>query len=208
MLLPDQVVPFLSHADELLRDRATLYFAQAHDPAPLTADRLWQAIDAMDESAGLARHVGLLHRLPASDASTARLLAAFDDDRVLDAEEDLWDALYDLDFDQLRRHKDAVLARADAPDESGMDLRGELAEHLRARLALADAPIDDLWTELGRLAEETKEEYWDKLDHARFDRLVHAVAKREERVRPHHRAGRVVSYRPRLVYRQERGIDA
>jgi hypothetical protein len=177
MLPPDQVIPFLSHADELLRDRATLYFTQAHDPAPLTAEGLWAAMDAMDESAGFAWHVALLPRLPASDASTARLLAAFDDDRLLDAEEDLWDALYDLDFEQLRRHADAVLARADAPDESGLDVHGEVPAHLRARLALADAPADDLWNELARLADETKDQYWDQIDHARFDRLIEALAR-------------------------------
>jgi hypothetical protein len=171
MLPPAHVIPFLSHADDLVRDRATRYFAQAHDPAPLTADALWQAIDALDDSAGFARHVALLPLLPASDASTARLLAAFDDDRLLDAEEDFRDALYDLDFDQLRRHRDAVLARADADEDA------DVAAHLRARLALAAAPLDDLWTELARLADETKDQYWNQVDHARFDRLIEGLAR-------------------------------
>lgn len=183
MLLPDQVIPFLSHADEMLRERATLYFRQAHDVAPLTADAVWQAIDALDDSAGFAGHVALLPLVPASDASTARLLAALGGDaeqadRLLDAEENLWDAVYDLDFDQLRRHQEAILARADVPDEAtGLDLREDVRTHLRARLALADAPLDDLWNELARLADETKEQYWDQIDHGRFDRLIEALAR-------------------------------
>jgi hypothetical protein len=182
MLLPDQVIPFLAHADELLRDRAILYFTQAHDVAPLTADAVWQAIDALDDSVGFAGHVALLPLVPASDASTARLLAALGDDadqadRLLDAEETLWDALYDLDFDQLRRHQEAILARAEVPDESGLDLREDVRTHLRARLALADAALDDLWNELVRLADETKDQYWDQLDRTRFDRLVEALAR-------------------------------
>jgi hypothetical protein len=177
MLLPDQVIPFLSHPDDLLRDQAVHYFREAHDPAPLTADRLWQAIDALDAASSSSRHVALLPRVSASDASTARLLDAFDDDRLLDAEEDLWDALHDLDFDQLRRHADAVFARADAPDASGVDVHEDVRTHLRARLALADAPLDDLWTELARLADETKGQYWDQIDHARFDRLIEALAR-------------------------------
>jgi hypothetical protein len=55
--------------------------------------------------------------------------------------------------------------------------REDVAEHLRARLALADAPFDDLWNELARLAAETKDQYWDELDRARFNRLIEALAR-------------------------------
>src|SRR5438105_2143670 len=52
MLLPAQVIPFLSHADEMLRDQAIQYFREAHDPAPLNADLVWEALDKIDPSAG------------------------------------------------------------------------------------------------------------------------------------------------------------
>jgi hypothetical protein len=177
MLVPEQVVAFLVHPDSLVREQATRYFDHAHDPAPLTADGVWEAMDRLEDSDSFRRHVMLLPRVAGSDAATARLLAALDEDRLLEAEEDLWDAVYELDFEQLRRHGDAIFARVDRPDESGVDLRADVREHLRARLALADAPLEDLWGELARLAEETKDQYWDQIDHSRFDRLIEAIAR-------------------------------
>jgi hypothetical protein len=105
------------------------------------------------------------------------MLAALDDDRLLDAEETLWDAFFDLDFDQLRRHAAAILARAEQPDETGLDLRKDLRDHLRARLDLADLPVDAVWALFEQFADDYKDEYWNKVDHDKAARLIEALAR-------------------------------
>ena len=45
MLTPDQVRPFLLHDDELVRERALVYFAEAADVSWLHADDLWAIVD-------------------------------------------------------------------------------------------------------------------------------------------------------------------
>jgi len=140
MLLPNQVIPFLSHADELLRDWAALYFQSAHDPAPLTADGVWEAFDKLESSASTESLMHLLPSLPASDAATHRLIAAVDDDKYLDAEEEIWIALEELDIAQLRRHTDAILAIPELPDD--------VRDNINERLELAKLPADQLWDRL------------------------------------------------------------
>ena len=48
----------------------------------------------------------------------------------------------------------------------------------------------------------------DRILHTSFRSLLHAVAEREERIRPHHRSLRIVTGEPSLVDRQESGVDA
>jgi hypothetical protein len=105
------------------------------------------------------------------------MLAALDDDRFLDAEESLWDAFFDLDFDQLRRHSDAICARASQPDESGLDLGKDLRDHHRARLDLVDLPADAVWVLFEQFADDYKDEYWNKVDHDKAARLIEALAR-------------------------------
>src|SRR5262245_36014152 len=45
MLSPAQVVPFLQHADQRVRNLAVKYLSGANDPSPATADDIWRMID-------------------------------------------------------------------------------------------------------------------------------------------------------------------
>ncbi|HEY7116714.1 MAG TPA: SEC-C metal-binding domain-containing protein [Tepidisphaeraceae bacterium] len=173
MLLPDQVIPFLAHEDKLLRNHACRYFEDAHDPSPLTADVLWQAIDKLEPAEPSSPLVHLLPRVPGSDDSTARLLGALalDDDRMADVEEDLWHAMRVLDIEQLVRHRDAAMARLEG---TGME---RVRAHLQDRLALAELPLDAVWDRLVALAGDTCDKYWYDLDHDHVARLTEALAR-------------------------------
>src|SRR5258706_13269157 len=118
MLLPPQVLPFLSHDDSILREQAVQYFEHAHDPGPLTADVCWAAIHTIGLGRGAVGLIRLLSNLPQSDATTAHLLAALDLPPDESMREWLIEALEDLEIDQLRRHADAILARTDLPTDT------------------------------------------------------------------------------------------
>jgi hypothetical protein len=168
MLLPNQVIPFLSHADEFLRDQAIIYFQSAHDPAPLTADDVWNALDQLDPSAATDSLIRLLPLLPGSDAATHRLITAVDADKYLEAEEDIWSALEDLDIAQLQRHTDAILAIPDLPDD--------VRDNINERLELARLTPEQLWDRLLHYLDANKAKYWDELDRGPALRLVKALA--------------------------------
>jgi hypothetical protein len=172
MLLPAQVMPFLAHEDAIVREQAVRYFSNAHDVAPLTAEDCWAAIDAVGLGQGAVGLILLLREVPQSDASTARLLAALD----LPADESMrgWllEALEAVEFDQLRRHAEAIFARGDLPKDT--------REHLQARLELADELVAArLWEKLEAHAKEIEEDelYWDEIDHRIKARLVEAIAR-------------------------------
>jgi HEAT repeat protein len=170
MLLPPQVLPFVSHEDSLLREQAVRYFEHAHDVAPLTADDCWAAIDTVGLGRGAIGLILLLSKLPQSDASTQRLLAALDLPPDESMREWLIEALENLDLDQLRRHADVILARTDLPADT--------LDHLRARLDLADVLVAQrLWDQLNDHVEQVKDDYWNEIDHRVSDRLVEALAR-------------------------------
>src|SRR5437868_2350575 len=131
MLLPAQVIPFLSHDDALLREHAVRYFKHAQDVGPLIADQCWAAIHTIGLGRSVTGLILLLPELPQSDASTEALLAALDLPPDESMREWLIEALEKLDFAQLRRNADVILTRTDLPAET--------LEHLCARLELADA---------------------------------------------------------------------
>jgi hypothetical protein len=174
MLLPEQVIPFLAHEDSFVRAQAARYFDRAHDPAPLTADVLWEAIDRFPPGGSANRLVGLLAGVPQTDASTDRLLAALGgrEERFLDVEEDLWITLEDLEFEQLRKHRERVLAVRGLP----RDVR----DHLEVRLKLVELPAGALWDKLEKQSDKVAGKYWDDIDHAVGDRLVEALARHPE----------------------------
>ena len=168
MLLPHQVIPFLAHADEILRDQALAYFRDAHDPAPLTADDVWAALDKLESSAPTDNLIRLLPNLPGSDAATHRLIAAVGDDKYLEAEDEILNALEDLDIAQLQRHADAILAVPDLPED--------VRDNINERLELAKLGPDELWDRLLRYMDNNKAKYWDELEHGPARRLVKALA--------------------------------
>ena len=170
MLLPPQVLPFLSHDDSILREQAVQYFEHAHDTAPLTADDCWAAIHTVGLGRGAVGLIRLLSKAPQADASTAHLLAALDLPPDQSMREWLIEALEDLDFDQLRRHADVILARTDLPADT--------LDHLRARLDLADELVAQrLWDQLNDHVKEVQDDYWDEIDHRVSDRLIEALAR-------------------------------
>jgi hypothetical protein len=173
MLIPAQVIPFLSDEDPVLRNHAVRYFQDAANPSPLTAEHCWAAIDARGlnsrSSLGLIR---LLKDVEQTDASTTRLLAALDnaaDPRVLRPALD--DALETLAFEQLARHRDAILART--------DLNPRTRKHLDERLWLADQPPDSIWEQLLRHADASRGRYWNEIDHRVGRSLVEALARHD-----------------------------
>lgn len=141
MLPPAQVIPFLEHEDWKVRNEAARYLANAHDPAPATAEDFWRAIDRF----GLKERIltASLALLPQTEQSYVRLMAALRSldqgkarktvrDRLI--AEDLWDALHSLDWDLLLKHRDEVLAFGKTPSETH--------RHLKRRLALQKVPLD------------------------------------------------------------------
>src|SRR5882757_6493914 len=169
MLLPAQVIPFLSHEDALLRGHAVRYFKQAQDVGPLTAEQCWAAIKTVGLGRGVTGLILLLPDLPQSDASTEALLAALDLPADESMREWLIQALDALDFSELRRYADPIFARTDLPEDT--------REHLQARLDLADAPAQAVWDQLQRHADDVSELYWDEFDHRIADRLIEALAR-------------------------------
>ena len=80
MLMPAEVIPFLTHGDELVRRQAVMYYRDCADPGPLTADAYWAAIDHFG-GIGPATRTFLAHLpgVPQTDASVGRLLDALAD---------------------------------------------------------------------------------------------------------------------------------
>src|SRR5205085_3003573 len=177
MLAPAQVITFLEHEDFTVRRLAVDYLREAHDPAPATADDLWRGYERFPERDRFGLSSGFLYALPflpATDSSTAWLLDAL---RARTDEEDedphqLRDALAELDFPMLARHREAIFQLAGLPPK--------IEEHLRARLALADEPPEPLWDRLAEFAKEVDNKHYNEFDERVADRLVEAMARHPE----------------------------
>jgi hypothetical protein len=139
MLLPDQVIPFLSADDALVRAHAVDYFTSAGDFGSLTGDGVWAAMDAVGlEAANACGLVEMLRQAPPTDASSQRLLAALDANPADGAiRSGLIDEIRFMPLGQLRRHRERVLGRTDLPES----IRGRLEERLR----VAELPMEELW---------------------------------------------------------------
>ena len=170
MLTPQQVIPFLEHDDADVRQHAVLYLAGAQDPAPATADDFWQAIDrlGLDEAAS---HVSRLELMPQTDDSVGRTLAALATagEHVRD---DLVRVLRSLDFELLRRHRDAIRSAENVP--------AEVQEHLDHRLALAEESPDALWNRLLAKAAELEGKQLIEADALAAERVIEALARHPE----------------------------
>ena len=169
MLTPAQVIPFLTHADPLVRRSARDYFRACGDSAPATADDVWAALDrypAGDDARALAR---ALADLPQTDASVHRLVAALSDDSLHEADDALQRAARVVDFPLLVLHRELLLGC------DGLDPK--VRDHLTRRLALADTPGEAAWEQLIAFGLASGDEYADQVDYDAADALIEAAAR-------------------------------
>jgi hypothetical protein len=174
MLLPADVIPYLTSDDPILRGHAARYFENAADAGPLTADHVWAAIDHQGLGRSTVDLVRLLDVVPPTDASTGRLIdaiAATTDSGAL--RNALIHRVEWLDTAQLVRHRERILALPNLAERT--------RDHIEDRLALADAPLDDLWGRLfdspaDAVAPESEEER--AALYSSKDRLAEAIAAR------------------------------
>ena len=171
MLLPHQVVPFLQHDDPDVRDHAVHYLADAHDPAPASADDLWRSIDRFGPEASVPL-LARLGDLPHTTASLDWVLQALRSKPDEKTDYHLQRALEWVDLPLLLARRDEVL---DAPE-----ILPHVRDHLRARLDLAHVPIEELWERLLRASHEADGKHVGQFDSLAVDRLVEALARHEE----------------------------
>jgi hypothetical protein len=135
VLLPAEVLPFLSHDDPSLRQFASHYLGEAHDPWPVTADDVWAAMDRIprEERAWLAKYLGSYPLTPRSTERVFETLAGPVDD------DDVWyhvaGRLYDHPLEDIRRaFAHPVIGERIARTETGRELlrRGMLCHPQQA----------------------------------------------------------------------------
>lgn len=172
MLLPAQVIPFLTHSDYSVRYHAANFLGDAHDPAPATADDLWRVFDLYgmqrDESTVEGALV-CLARVPCTDAAITRLLEHFADGPVGLCRLHLTAALDGISFDLLRVRWDEIAASAGIPEDS----KG----HLETRLDLASRPLELLWDDLIKHATSLCGKRFGDFDLRISQRLIEALAR-------------------------------
>ena len=171
MLTPDQVVPFLQHDDEAVRNHAADYLSKAHDPSPATADDFWLAIDrfGLEHSTRMLSDIGDLPQTEHSLRRTLDSLRATGDENI---DYHLQQALTWLDFPLLLAHRDELFA-----DEK---LLPHVRDHLRQRIELAERTLDDVWGDLVRHSQEVERKYWREFDDRVSLRLIEAAARAGE----------------------------
>ncbi len=180
MLKPEQVLPFLIHDLECVREFARRFLADAHDPAPATADDFWRAIDhlGLDTYAG-RQFLTSLHEMPATDAATARLLDALEKAPPADSgpraeilRARLILQVRDLAFEQVAKNRERLLTSPHLTDA--------VRAHLSKRLELPDAPLDDLWQQLLALSEKMEGKYYSEVNPMAQDLICEALARHPE----------------------------
>ena len=174
MLSPAQVVPFLTHADPLVRLHAVQYFRNCHDAAPLTGTAVWAAIDHLGgpPAADARSIVSRLSELPQDGASVGRLIAALADETDRDVVYHLRSAVLALPLALLEAHWEAVLA---CPD-----LEEETVAELKMRLDVVGLSADAVWDRLmdvGVRAAEAEDEEAGLLLDAEADALIEVAGR-------------------------------
>ncbi len=174
MLTPAQVIPFLSHDDPEVRQRAQRYLVSAHDPAPATADDFWQAADKLGpEEAGA--YVDRLGFVPQTDASVRRLLDELPKTDPA-TRESLLRTLERLELPLLQQHWEAI--------RGGDHVSPPLREHLQARLDLLNEPAEPLWDRMMAYAAALGDRELTEHEELEADRLIEAVARHREPLGP------------------------
>ena len=150
MLTTAQVIPFLSDVDPIVRRQAVAYFNGCAEPAPLTADDLWAAIDHLGGLGPATRPLVVrLAATPQTDASVRRLVDALATASDRDDVADLRRAARELPLPLLVSHRELVLG---CPELSGV------AGFLGRRLDIANVAADDVWDRLMALGREMAED--------------------------------------------------
>ena len=170
MLTPQQVIPFLQHDDEEVRQHAVLYLAGAHDPSPATADDVWRAIDKVGPDKAFML-VDRLELLPQTDESVTRTLAALGTFPE-ELRTGLWRAMRSLELDLARRRLDDIRGAA--------NMSPEVVSHLEQRVALADQPADGLWDQLMAQAAALEDKQLTEADALSAERVIEALARRPD----------------------------
>ena len=151
MLTPDQIIPFVTHEDPLVREHVVQYFDKPSTYGPLTAEHYWQAIDrfGMEESRRFLTH---LEDVPQTNASVARLLAMLRDKPSERVRHDLQQTAGKIEFNLLRAHREnevfhqvPTLSLLDGLRAVNLKLwdpeSGKLVSFARARRAGAHVPV-------------------------------------------------------------------
>jgi hypothetical protein len=167
MLRPDEVVPFLLHKEEIVRDHALHYLTHAHDPSPATAEDLWRMIDRFGMQASLSVVSGL-DELPQTEVSLGRTMDALR--RGADELSDfhLQIVLEKLDWPLLERHAEELL--------NFEKLVEPVRDHLRKRLEMRPMPAVELWEQLMAHGTELGDSCIGEFDDRVSRRLVEAIA--------------------------------
>ncbi len=142
MLSADQVRPFLLHDDELVRERALVYFSEAADRSLLSADDLWAIVDRYGP---VARPFHALGRATHTAASTDRLMRELENGRAHPHLRTLQEAAAGLPLDQL----EMLLGRF-GKDSAILGISERIAE---LRFALSQESEEVLWAKLVLLHE-------------------------------------------------------
>ncbi len=169
MLLPAQVAPFLGHDDVYVRRLAIGYFGFCGDPAPVTADDFWTAIDRVADDEQAAAIAGGLAGVPQTDASIQRLIAALAGEPSEAMDESLQEAARAVDFPLLVKHRESLV--------NCYGMRRDVAAHLQRRLELADVPADAVWEQSLAFAVASEDIELDELDYDEADALTEAAAR-------------------------------
>ncbi len=171
MLLPDQVLPKLLHADRYVRELAARYLGGAHDPGPATAEDVWKAVDQAGNGDWTAAFEAAVQKLPQTEGSLRRTLAAIERKPGEARLHALVSVIANLPYGLLMRFRDLI----DAPPALPADLR----EHLQQRYALAELGPGELWDKLMAHADQA-EQVEGFPDPQISERLIEALARNPE----------------------------
>ncbi|HEX5242591.1 MAG TPA: hypothetical protein VFW23_04950 [Tepidisphaeraceae bacterium] len=169
MLRPHQVLPFLLHDDQIVREHARRYFHESYDVGPLTADHYWEVIDRFGQNNQTLGFASDLDDLPQTDASLGRLLQALSPNTP---------ELFEFHYQHVARNVDMpILSRHRGELLPCKQLLPHVRKHLETRLRLLDEPSEQAWDQLMRHGQELRDQYAFSFDASPSDALIEAAAR-------------------------------
>ena len=169
ILFPEQVIPFLLHEDRLLRDFAKRYFDYTYQLGPLTADHYWAGIDQFAGSDEALSFASTLSKLPDTETSLKRLLAALASEPSKNMAYHYQQAVRDVDLPVLVANRQAVLGCS--------HLLPHVKKHLELRLELLEQTPESAWEQLMQHGRELADQSAEAFDYSKSDALVEAAAR-------------------------------